>query len=126
MRHHLMAAAMTAVMGLGASAAPLITPIRVPGSGHIQFAQAVGVQATVRVDSAILRSAPDQKSTRLTSLRRGTRVQVISQLPDWTHVRVGGREGIGGRLGRRSLQQGDQKQTQGRKHEGIVAAWITL
>jgi hypothetical protein len=63
-------------------------------SGRTELAQASqGSPARVRVKSAVLRARPDAKSHKIESLRRGTRLQVVESAGDWTHVRVGGRDG---------------------------------
>ncbi len=95
MRQYLMAAAVTAVMGFGGGvgAAPVVPRVLVPQPANLQLAQAIGLEATVRVDSANLRAAPDQKSKVLRSVKRGAKVQVVSQMGDWTRVRVGTLDG---------------------------------
>lgn len=96
MRQYVIAAvAAVAAIGLasGVNGAPMIALTGVPSASHVQLAQATSSQATVSVKSAILRSAPNIKSKKLASLQRGTKLQVLDQSGEWTHVRAGTREG---------------------------------
>lgn len=95
MRFSLFVTAAAALVGLAvatAEAAPTVTRTDISGMSNIQLAQA-SKQTTVRVKSAILRAGPSTSSKKLTSLRRGTKVQVLSQADQWTKVRAGNQEG---------------------------------
>ncbi|MSO89407.1 MAG: SH3 domain-containing protein [Rhodospirillaceae bacterium] len=90
-------AAAVAVSALSFAVAGQAAPIAVLKlalpNAHIVLAQAPGNQMSVRVKSAILRAGPDQKSKKVDSLRRGTKLEVLGQSGDWTRVRAGKREG---------------------------------
>ncbi|MSP51114.1 MAG: SH3 domain-containing protein [Alphaproteobacteria bacterium] len=88
------AVAVSASMGLAfaAGAAPLVAASGASPAIGVHLAQSGG-QTAVRVKSAILRAAPDQKSKKITSLRRGTKVQILHASGEWTHVRAGKLEG---------------------------------
>jgi uncharacterized protein YraI len=90
--------AMTTAAVLGftfaaAQAAPTLTLPEGPSASSLHLVQAASGSATVRVKSAILRAGPDTKSKKLASLRRGTRLTVVSQSGDWTQVKVGDQQG---------------------------------
>ena len=98
MRRDLLGAvAAVAMLVTGAALAAETTETAPMTGGRTELAQA-GQQsmsnARVRVKSARLRARPDAKSPKVgASLRRGTRLQVLDSSGDWTHVRVGNREG---------------------------------
>jgi uncharacterized protein YgiM (DUF1202 family) len=91
----LMAAVAVAVsMGLAAAASALtLPPGNARGMDGIHSVQAAMGQTTVRVKSAILRAEANQRSKKLASLRRGTKVQILGTSGDWTKVRAGAQEG---------------------------------
>ena len=88
--------AAAALLVTGAAYAAEVSQSTPSASGRTELAQA-GQQnmqnARVRVKSAVLRSRPDAKSHKMGSLRRGTRLQVLENSGDWTHVRVRGQDG---------------------------------
>jgi hypothetical protein len=91
MRHtFLPLVAATALLIAGSAWAP-DAAAQATGSSRIEMAQAgqSAGAAKVRVKSAVLRSAPDVKSRKLNSLRRGTKLQVLGSSGDWSHVKVG-------------------------------------
>ena len=93
MRFYAMTAAAVLGFAFAAQAAPTATLKEGPGVSSLQLVQAASGQATVRVKSAVLRSGPDTKSKKVTSLPRGTKLQVVGQSGDWTQVRAGTQQG---------------------------------
>jgi SH3-like domain-containing protein len=90
------------VLGIVAAAALLLTGTAFAADAsqasfgdRTQVAQAGKAMsgARVRVKSAVLRARPDAKAHKVASLRRGTKLQVIENSGDWTHVKIGKSEG---------------------------------
>ena len=90
----ILAVAATAIfLAWSVAAAPITGPVSGSTASQLHLAQAAGKQTSVRVKSAVLREGPSTKSKKVTSLPRGTKVQVLEQSGDWTKVRAGAREG---------------------------------